>query len=139
MEREEELIEELREIAELNVPTVQRIAWEINERNGWHELERTFGDWSSNMHREISEAFEAYRDNWPEDVIFTEYGPVNQKQHPTPFRTQKKPEGVPIELADTVIWILDYCEENGIPLMDSLRLKLLWNLGRSERHGGKRV
>jgi hypothetical protein len=36
---------------------------EVNEANGWHDTERTFGDGTALLHSEVSEMFEAYRDH----------------------------------------------------------------------------
>lgn len=36
---------------------------EVNEANGWHDTERTFGDGAALLHSEVSEMFEAYRDH----------------------------------------------------------------------------
>jgi NTP pyrophosphatase (non-canonical NTP hydrolase) len=48
-----------------------------------------------------------------------------------------KPEGLPAELADTVIRIMDTCEALGIDLEAAIRAKHRYNQGRSHRHGGK--
>lgn len=40
---------------------------EVNEANGWHDTERTFGDEAALLHSEVSEMFEAYRDNGTAD------------------------------------------------------------------------
>lgn len=49
-----------------------------------------------------------------------------------------KPEGELIELADTVIRIMDYCGANGWDLEAAIQLKHKYNLTRSHRHGGKK-
>lgn len=48
-----------------------------------------------------------------------------------------KPEGVAVELADAVIRILNFCESEGIDLIQAMRLKHEYNKKRSYRHGGK--
>jgi NTP pyrophosphatase (non-canonical NTP hydrolase) len=50
-----------------------------------------------------------------------------------------KPEGLPIELADAVIRILDYCEYAGIDLGVAIRQKMAYNELRPYRHGGKKA
>ena len=50
-----------------------------------------------------------------------------------------KPEGVPTELADVVIRILDYCGRVGIDMQSIMAQKHAFNLQRPYRHGNKRV
>src|SRR3546814_20542620 len=40
---------------------------EVNEANGWHDTERTFGDGTAPLHSEVSEMVEAYRDHGLDD------------------------------------------------------------------------
>jgi len=49
----------------------------------------------------------------------------------------KKPEGVPSELADTVIRILDFCGAEGIDLAGIIAEKLAYNATRERLHGKK--
>ena len=71
---------------------------------------------------EISEALEAFRSSHPLDRI---------------WYNGNKPEGIPIELADAVIRILDFCEANEIDLEYALKVKMDYNDTRSYRHGNK--
>ncbi|MCD8286477.1 MAG: hypothetical protein LUD50_04565 [Clostridia bacterium] len=48
-----------------------------------------------------------------------------------------KPEGVPTELADCVIRIMDLFEQYGMDLEDTLKAKNSYNATREYRHGGK--
>jgi NTP pyrophosphatase (non-canonical NTP hydrolase) len=48
-----------------------------------------------------------------------------------------KPEGLPIELADCVLRILDFCEDMGIDLEAAIHMKNEYNKTRPYRHGGK--
>lgn len=50
-----------------------------------------------------------------------------------------KPEGFGIELADTVIRIMDTCEALGIDLTRMVEIKMAFNATRPHRHGGKRA
>ena len=50
-----------------------------------------------------------------------------------------KPEGVPTELADVIIRILDFCEWAGIDLQAIMEQKHAYNLTRAYRHGNKRT
>lgn len=47
------------------------------------------------------------------------------------------PEGIPSELADVVIRVLDYCEAAGIDLEQEIIIKNEFNKTRPYKHGGK--
>lgn len=72
---------------------------------------------------EISEALEEFRDGRGLTEVY--FNP----DKPT------KPEGIPIELADAVIRILEYAESNGIDLENALELKMEYNRTRTFKHG----
>lgn len=48
-----------------------------------------------------------------------------------------KPEGVVVELADTILRILDFTEHLGLDIEGALRAKLDFNKTRPIKHGGK--
>lgn len=75
------------------------------------------------IHSEVSEALEEYRHDRL-DVFVTAAG---------------KPEGLPVELADTVIRIFDLCGALGIDLEEAMRVKHEYNKTRPYRHGGKKA
>lgn len=52
---------------------------------------------------------------------------------------EANPEGVPIELADTLIRVFDACHEWGIDIEEAMRIKMDFNETRPHRHGGKRA
>ena len=97
-----------------------------NVQNGWIGDGRTFGDDIALLHSEVSEALEHFRQNGPEyinEVFYT--GSTN------------KPDGVPIELADVLVRLLDMCKRYNIDLFAAWRIKMSYNWQRSYRHGGK--
>jgi len=94
------------------------------EKGWWDGPERPVGDQFVNFHAEISEAWEEWRNGHTMDDIYLKDG---------------KPEGVPIELADCVIRILDTCEKYGINLEDAIMCKHKYNMTRPYRHGGKKA
>lgn len=105
------------------IELLQKSAYEQAVKSGWHEEERTVGDFIALMHSELSEALEAFRDGKnPKEIWWNGNG---------------KPEGVPVELADCVIRILDFCGHHGIDLEQAIELKMKFNATRPHRHGGK--
>lgn len=101
---------------------LQKAVHENAVEHGWWEEPATFGEVISLIHSEASEALEEYRDGHVATEIYYANG---------------KPEGVPVELADVVIRIMDYCEYAGINLEDAIQEKHEYNKTRSYRHGGK--
>ena len=92
--------------------------------HGWWEAKRPFPEIVALIHSEASEAFERYRERWdPQSIKYFD----------------DKPEGIPIELADIVIRVMDYCARAGIDLEEAIALKHKYNLTRPYRHGGKRA
>ena len=85
-------------------------------------IPRSIGDQFSNFHAEISEAWEEYRNGHGMNEIYYK---------------DNKPEGVPIELADCIIRILDTCGAYDIDIKEALRIKMEYNKNREYRHGNK--
>ena len=102
------------------------IAHAIAREKGWHDTPRSFGDVVALVHTEVSEAFEEHRGGAGPTEILVD-------------RDTGKPEGIPIELADIVIRVADYCGEAGIDLTAAIKQKLKFNRTRPHRHGGKVV
>lgn len=127
-------------ISKLTVPEIMLLAHETAKLKGWWEnMDRNVPEQLALMHSEISEALEAYRDPMldfaVEDIQYwSDDGSVYYKQNK---EGSFKPEGFGIELADLVIRVCDTCQRYGIDLDRCLREKMLYNLSRPHRHGGK--
>jgi NTP pyrophosphatase (non-canonical NTP hydrolase) len=123
--------------------SINKLATEIHEiakSKGWYdEPDNTFSDMISNAHGELSEAWEEYRKG---KIVTGTY-----RNCPPGYDADcddncekciiQKPEGIPIELADCIIRILDFCAYAGIDIEESIRIKNEYNKTRSYRHGGK--
>ena len=106
--------------------------YEVSKSKGWWDDDkRTFGDFISLMHSELSEALEEFRNGHiPTEIYYANKDIVNMK----PF---SKPEGIPIELADVIIRIMDFCGGYNIDIASALDDKIRYNKTRPHRHGGK--
>lgn len=75
------------------------------------------------MHEEISEAWGEVRNGVPPTIIYENSDKSG------------KPEGVPIELADVVIRIMDLCQALGVDLENAIATKYEYNRTRPFKHG----
>lgn len=113
-------------------------------KHGWWETERSFGEQIALMHSELSETLEEYRDNRDMTEIYFscskkdgECNTIGTQAYMCEGRENRKPEGIPIELADCIIRIFDTCGKYGIDLENALKIKMEYNKNRSYKHGNK--
>jgi len=108
---------------------------------GWWDEERNIGDLFMLFTCEVSEAYEEYRNGHEVTEVYykDEHGETYPARENGLAPPGMKPEGVPVELADVVIRILDFCEFAGIDLQAIMAEKHAYNLTRAYRHGGKRT
>lgn len=106
---------------------INEVAKQIHENaveHGWWDEERGFPEILALVHSEVSEALEEYRNGREATEIY--------------FGDNGKPEGIPIELADVIIRIFDYCGYARIDIDAAITQKHEYNKSRPYRHGGKK-
>lgn len=107
----------------MTIRELQEQAHATAKEKGWHDKPRDFADFIANVHAELSEAWEDYRNGLP----------VNDRD----VTASGKPIGIPIELADIFIRIAEYAYANDIDLTVALEAKMRYNATREYRHGNK--
>lgn len=100
---------------------IQRAVHDVAVSKGWWKDPADIGRMVCNIHSEISEAWEEFR-NCRMDTYVDEKG---------------KPCGFWSEMADAIIRIMDLAEANHVDLEKEILLKNNYNKTREYRHGGK--
>lgn len=109
---------------------------------GWWtgKEERQFTEIIALLHSEVSEALEAYRSHGPREEWFRNVAPEDMVPYTEDYAARGyKPEGVPSELADIIIRVLDVAGAYDIDIERAVRMKMAYNRTRPYRHGGKRA
>lgn len=93
------------------------------EKHGFYDVPPSFLERMMLIVSEASEAVEHYRDKaLPTDIFFT-------------GDNKSKPDGIPVELADILIRVLDACGYYGIDIEKAVALKHQYNVNRPYKHG----
>lgn len=109
--------------------------------HGWWDEPRSFPEILALIHSEVSEALEEYRDGRATDDGYYTCGSGGKESDCEIGCSEcehSKPCGIPSELADVIIRILDYCGRAGIDIESAIMEKHAYNVGRPFRHGGKK-
>ena len=108
---------------ETNINKFAEDVHELAKSKGWWVAPRNEGELLMLEVSELSEAMEEGRGG--RDKIW--------------YTPEGKPEGLPVELADCVIRIMDHCVARGIDLQKTMALKCRYNESRGYRHGWKKA
>lgn len=115
----------------MNKKTISELQKEVHENakaHGWWNGERNFGELLMLVVSEASEALEEYRNGHE----------VNETYYSKDKQGNDKMEGVPSELADIVIRVMDLCGKYNIDLEKVISEKHQYNKSRPFKHGNKR-
>lgn len=123
----------------MGINDLVKAAHENAVSKGWWNKEPSFGEVIALIHSEASEALEDYRNGYaPNEMAYigeTEDGLTYETE--TQEKPDWKPIGIPSELADIVIRVMDACGHYGIDLEQAITEKMAYNVTRPQRHGGK--
>jgi NTP pyrophosphatase (non-canonical NTP hydrolase) len=97
----------------VSIENLCKEAFETATSKGWHDDPRSFGEFISLVHAEVSEALEADRRN-------------------------EGKERIAEELADVLIRIFDGAIEFGLDIETAVLTKMSFNKTRSYKHGNKK-
>lgn len=105
----------------MNLNELAKEAHEISKSKGFYDMQPDLMTQLVLVHAEVSEAVEAER-------IGDSRLRIDDKG---------KPEGVPSELADVIIRVLDICANRNIDIDEAVTKKLAYNKTRAFMHGKK--
>lgn len=100
--------------------TITKQVHQIAVEHGWWDSDRSDGETIALCHSELSEALEAARNGYPADDKLPDHGNYE------------------VEMADTIIRIMDDAGRRGINLGKVIIDKINYNRNRPYKHGGKR-
>ena len=134
-------------------PTMEYLQESVHEyakSKGWYDKPVSFAELVSLVMCEAAEAIEEWRNGRRVNEVY--YSATVKDPRPVgdgmlthvltcPQETQTchKPEGVPYELADIVIRVMDICSRDGINLGEVVYKKHMYNMTRPYRHGNKAI
>jgi NTP pyrophosphatase (non-canonical NTP hydrolase) len=126
-------------MAEMPLHDLAKEIARINRANGWFEGRRSINDELMLIVGEVAEAHEEDRKGkGPGQRYYSHLGVARTSAH-NEEQGLNKPEGIPSEMADILIRVLDFCWRYNIDIDAVVEEKLAYNATRGYRHGGKRI
>ena len=126
-------------------------ACEIACSKGWHDKPVPIAQYAALIHSEVSEMYEQHRAGRDANevyfvaseavMVFRRLSPIDPENCARTVRDAEqgvKFEGIPIELADVIIRVLDMACDLGIDIEAAVEAKMAYNATRPHMHGGKR-
>jgi NTP pyrophosphatase (non-canonical NTP hydrolase) len=125
-------------------------ACEIACSKGWHDKPVPVAQYAALIHSEVSEMYEEHRAGRDPGVIYfvsfgveiaRRLGPLDVESNERTINDAAngvKFEGIPMELADVIIRVLDMACDLGIDIEAAVEAKMAFNATRPHKHGGKR-
>ena len=112
-----EISQDLRDAFVEAFTAMAEVVHENAQAKGFWDTDRNFGEMVALIHSEVSEALEAHRHGNPPDDKLPGYN------------------GVTVELADTIIRIMDLSAAKRMHVAEAIIDKTLFNQGRIYKHG----
>lgn len=110
----------------MNLNELAKEAHQIAREHGFYDPPPSFPERIALIHSELSEALEEFRDG---------HAVTDERYVGARGTFPQKPEGIPSELADVLIRVLDLCGAHELDIERVVREKMNYNRSRPFKHG----